>query len=234
VASLGEHPPLAIHLPPDAVPHEVPLRVPDAVELVDAPGYVVPRRFEAVVNDLGYPVLIRLQIRVDSRGRPVEPWVVLEPRVDRTPELVDLNDGDTWRAAWRERRGAPYLHVGSIPELPVPRLLRDALAFAAMPSDQPLLSEMGLHVDSVATAIGGKRAPRVSHHERAVMRSAVRGAPEGAPKHEEREHVHSVLAETFPYRWKRDDRDDRKTPDYDRLRPHLRNLEREDHSLEES
>jgi len=104
---------------------------------------------------------------VDDRGRELRPPIELLARIDRTRDLIYVDDGSVWAPG-----RAPYLQVGSIPEIPLPLLLREALARAAVPADRPYLSEAMLHYESVLSSMVPKQAPQISHHERAGMRAA--------------------------------------------------------------
>jgi hypothetical protein len=215
----GEHP--VLEWPRDAVEsHDGEgLRFRETVALEDAPDFCVPWRFDAVFDEPAYPVVITLQIAGCVLRR-----VVLAPRLDRTPELIEVDGSSAWIGR------APYLNVGSVPELPISRLFRDALARAAMPRDRPLASEIMRHTADVAASLPIKRAPRHSHHEEAVMREAYREAVNSgiSAKHEIRERVLDALCETFPDRWQRTPASAaRKTPDGDSLRAHIARIERE-------
>ena len=137
------------------------LRFRDVVTLEDAPGFCVPWRFDACFDDPGYPVVIRLTI---VNGEFVE--AVLKPRLDRNPELIKIDGGSAWIGR------APRLPVGSIPEIPASRLLRDALARATMPVERPLVSEVDGRTREVAAALPIRRAQRYSPASLAVIRSA--------------------------------------------------------------
>lgn len=195
------------------------LRFREVVPLEDAPGFCVPRHFDACFDEPAYPVVIRLKI---ADCELVE--AVLKPRVDRRNELIEVDGGSEWLV------GTPYLPVGSIPEIPIQRLIRDALARAAMPAKRPLVSEIANHAHEVEALLPIRRAARYSHHEYAVMRGAYREALDSGitTKHEQREHVFDALCVTFPELWRRTPSEaERKSPDGDSLRPHLTRIARE-------
>ncbi len=193
------------------------LRFRDVVTLEDAPGFCVPWRFDACFDDPGYPVVIRLTI---VNGEFVE--AVLKPRLDRNPELIKIDGGSAWIGR------APCLPVGSIPEIPASRLLRDALARAAMPVERPLVSEVNRHTREVAAALPIRRAQRYSHHELAVIRSAYSEALLAGitTKNAQREHVFDALCAAFPeLYWRTPASSNRRTPDGEFLRPVLARIE---------
>lgn len=195
------------------------LRAP--VQIADAPDFVVPRRWSAAVDDpMRFPAVLTLSFWSTPSGL----WhdTRITDRVDRTQLLVELDGGVAW-----EGGNAPYAYTGRFPEIPFPRLRREAVAHVGVPRARPLLSETGRHVDALISALPERRAPRVSPLEEALIRSAYMGeleCPGLATEWERRAHVFDLLAYELPDQWPR--RDGR-SPDYDRLRPYLAELKAE-------
>jgi hypothetical protein len=200
------------------------LRLKAPVRLEDAPAFAIPRRFKAELDDPKFPGLVTLHFRATESGDVACLALDLYPRVDRRDELVELDSG----RAWSDGR-APFAYMGDF-EVPVPRLKREAIARAGVPQERPLLSEMGRHVDAITKA-PAKRAPRISAYEWALIRSAYQGElanPDLTTKRDVRRHVFELLHYALPDEWPR--RDGR-TPDYDRLRPFLVEIDAEQASL---
>lgn len=214
----GSKPTWAI-TPADIEYRDGEIQISDTFTLSEAPDFVVPGCFGAKLDDPEYPCLVTLFVRMRP-GKSPHVRVELDPRVDRTEALIEFDD--LWHGG-----DAALEPMGSIPELPVSGLTRDALANAAMPRERPFMREMFWHRESVRRLLPVKRAQRLSNHERAVMAAAFKQArsdPELSSKYAIRERVYAAMHDAFPDRWPRGDG---RTPDYDRLRPHLAEMDRE-------
>jgi hypothetical protein len=96
-----------------------------------------------------------------------------------------------------------------------------------MPADCPFASEMGAHAEAVRSLLPVGRAPRISRGERNLIRFAHLEAlanPELQHAYERREYVFERLHKSYPEEWPRGDG---RSPDYDRLRPYLAELDAE-------
>ena len=195
------------------------LRVLNTVALEDAPGYVVPPYFRAMYDDPEWPCLVTLHVRVRRTGPPVV-HVHLDPRLDQSPELWE-EDG---RRSQLEL--SPFDHMGRVPELPVQLLLRDVLRRVAMRAEEPFILRCGSRTGDMPE-LRVRRAPRTSHAEWKVIRRAYCEAladPECTTKYAVREYVFEKVHSAYPDGWPRGDG---ATPDYDRLRRFLDQIDRE-------
>lgn len=202
---------------------EVPLSVCEprslvitkVVELEDAPGFVMPRFLIAELDSDEYPAIVRIHAEAKPAGLEAR-RVTWFPRVDPRPEVWDWL-GDT-----------PRQHMGALPALPLPRLLDDLTAMSAVPIDNALVSQMYRHTATVRGLLRGRRAPRTSVYERALIRrfdDAARADPRVATPLDRREYVLAGMHEELPTLWLR--RDDLSYPDSDRMRRYLAELDRE-------
>ena len=177
------------------------------------PGFVLPQVFHACWDDLDkYPAVVKFDVEVRLWTGPRAIRVVLEARFEE-------GVGHDWD-------DSPYEYLGELPRVPIPTLLREAVAQAAMPASNPVREEMGRHAGAVR-ALKMKRAPRIERWDLNQIRFfdwEARANPEITTEWERREYIFEKLHEWSPADWPRGDG---RTPDYDRLKPFLAELDRE-------
>lgn len=190
------------------------------IELADAPNYVVPITFKASCDDSGYPTEVTLEIEVRRSAGAFIRSITLDPRRAKTLP----------GSAWPMQGMAEYEHVGAQPALPVPRLLREALAYAAMPRERQHVDEMGYHAEHVMGLLQSKRAPRISAYERDLMRhfyAETMKDPRCKTKQDRLHAVYEKLNQVLPDEWPWTGSGARRTADYSRLRPFFDEMEAE-------
>jgi hypothetical protein len=146
--------------PPDSI--EIPPVTPDGrivedIPLEDAPGYVVPRSFDAACQD--DPVLpadVTLQVDVTITRGPIVVGVHLTPRREPRP------------TRWPLAQIPAQEWIGFV-NLPLPQLLREALAHAAMPAARPMIDELGWHAQALLETLPARRKPRITVEDRELV-----------------------------------------------------------------
>jgi hypothetical protein len=191
------------------------------IELVEAPGYVVPITFSACRDDLSKPYEVTLDIEVRITAGANIRRVTCEPR--RTRVLKG--------SRWPLQGMSEFEHLGEIQER-APTLKREALAHAAMPSARPHIDEMGYHVDVVLPQLERRkqRRKRTSTYERDLMRHFYAQAladSEVVTRDDQLRFVFEKLSEAAPETWFYVDDDSRSTADYKRLRDFLNEMDDE-------
>jgi hypothetical protein len=189
-------------------------RVLHTIELENARDYVVPITFDACWDDPDYPAEVTLEVEVGISAGAVVRSIRIDPRPAKTREGY---------SAWPLQGMSSYERLGRLPELPVPSLLREALAHAAMPRSRPLISEMGWHAVDLLQILPIGRAPRLPNIERERIWHYYAQAIADTnlmTELDQREWIFKKLHEENPEVWRYSE-GNRSTADYDRLRSFL-------------
>lgn len=194
------------------------------VELPDVPGLVVPLRFSAEFGHLDYPAVVTLHISVYRRG-PLVRLIETRPRLDyaESEEIMGLGyPWDEWAFV------TPEDSLGQLPSLPVPTLLRESLAYAAVPHEDPHMAQMGKHRATALAAMRARRARRLSKTELILLRKFAHEAaddPTVTTQYQRLAFIHDRMHKALPEQWPNDERG--RLPDYYRVKPHVAKIDRE-------